>query len=139
MILFQLLDAVVPKHILSLVGLLVLFLFGFAVETLPCRLFTGFTAPFAAQIAAGIWGREHPPALAAGTHDHAGIQHPLAVIDQSRPQRTAHYRTFKGDFSMGIPQLQLGVFPMIPYGNNRLFPFPIAISGEYSPKGRISS
>lgn len=76
MILFQLLDAVVPKYILSLVSLLVFFLSGFAVETLFCRLFTGFTAPFAAQVTAGIWGKEHPPTLTAGTHDHAGIQYP---------------------------------------------------------------
>lgn len=103
MTLFQLLDAVVPKHILSFVSLLVRFLSGFAVETLPCRLFTGLTAPLAAQIAAGIRSEEHPPALAAGTHDHAGIQYSLTVIDKSRSQGTTHYRTFKGNFSMGIP------------------------------------
>ena len=92
-------DAVGPKY----VSLLILFFFGFAFKALFRRLFTGLAAPFAAQIAAEIWGKEHPPALAAGAHDHAGIQYPLAVIDKSRPQRTAYHRAFKGNFSMGIP------------------------------------
>ncbi len=54
MVLFQLLDAVVPEHILSLVGLPILRLFGFAVKTLSCRPFTGLAAPFTAQVTAGI-------------------------------------------------------------------------------------
>ena len=94
-ILFQLLDAVVPEHILPLVSLLVLFLSGFAVKTLFCRLFAGLAASFAAQIAAGIRGEEYPPALAAGTHDHAGIQYPLTVIDKSRSLSTLP--SFKGE------------------------------------------
>src|SRR5699024_2744168 len=97
MVLFQLLDAVVPEHILSLVGLLILRLFGFAVKTLSCRPFTGLAAPFTAQVTAGIRGEEHPPTLVAGAHDHAGIQYPLSVIDKSRPQGTAYHRTFKGN------------------------------------------
>ena len=77
------------------------------------------------QAAAGIRSKEYPSTLGTGAHQQASIQNPLTVIDECGAQGITYYGALKRKLPAGIPDLQLGVRPMVPYRKNRPLPFPV--------------
>lgn len=73
-------DAVVPEHILPVVGLLVVLALGSSIELVLGGLSAGFTEAVAAQGAAGIRAEEDTSALTASMHDPPGVQDTLSVV-----------------------------------------------------------
>ena len=77
------------------------------------------------QAAAGIRSKEYPSTLGTGAHQQASIQNPLTVIDECGAQEITCYGVLKKNLPAWILDFQLGVCPMVPYGENRPLPFPV--------------